>query len=81
MIPKKGDEVSYRALAGAIFPAIVSRVGPDGLLDVDVQLPGVKDAFGRTRVKWHDEKVAERGVCFPKGSTAWRSSRSRSTGR
>jgi hypothetical protein len=66
MTPKKGDEVSYRALAGGIYPAVVSRVGPDGLLEIDVQLPGVKDAFGRTRVKWYDEKVAERGVCFPK---------------
>lgn len=67
-MPQKGDEVSYRALAGAIFPAIISRVRDDGLLDVDVQLPGVKDAFGRTKVKWSPEQTLERGVCMPRSA-------------
>lgn len=67
-MPQKGDEVSYRALAGAIFPAIITAVRTDGLLDIEVQLPGVKDAFGRTKVRWFDDTTLERGVCMPKAT-------------
>lgn len=64
-MPTPGDAVSYRAFAGQIYPATVRVVRLDGLLDIDVDL-GLKDTFGRTRVKWCETKTEERGVCFPK---------------
>lgn len=66
-MPTCGDEVSYRALGtGALYPAVVTVVRLDGTLDVEIQLPGVKEPFGRGRVKWFDTKTNERGVCMPK---------------
>lgn len=67
-MPCAGEEVFYRAFAGQIYTATVRCVRPDGLLDIDVDL-GLKDTFGRTRVKWCEAKTEERGVCFPKETT------------
>lgn len=64
-MPSPGETVAYRALAGEIHPAVVTAVRSDGLLDLDVQLRGVKEPFPRTRVPWHDAPVAARGVAFP----------------
>lgn len=64
-----GDLVSYRALAGGVYRAKVTAVMPGGLLGLEIELPGVKEPFGRTRVPWSDTPTGARGVAFPREET------------
>lgn len=65
-MPQTGDVVSYRALAGDVYPAVVTSVDAEGLLGLEINLPGVREPFGRTRVKWSDQPSGARGIAFPK---------------
>lgn len=51
--PVKGGKVRYRALAGDVYDAeIAGAATKDGLVDIDVIIPGCEARFRLTGVRW-----------------------------
>lgn len=46
----KGDHVSYRSLAGCVYPADVVNVRISGLIDLDVRIPGCSEPVRLTLI-------------------------------
>lgn len=41
---QKGDEIAYRSIAGPVYDAVVTAVGPPGFVDLDVEI-GAKEPW------------------------------------
>jgi hypothetical protein len=63
--PAKGDVVCYRSFAGDTWDAVVTNVRDDGLVDIDVSIPGCEDGFALHAIRFAERP--ERYTCaWPK---------------
>lgn len=58
---RSGDGVIYRSFSGDVYDAVVSGIGPEGYVNLDVTIPGCKDAWPlrAVRVERVEPKVRE----------------------
>lgn len=58
MTVQKGDFVCYQSLAGDTWNAVVTALPVPGFVDIDVELPGLKEPYHLSAVRWYDDARA-----------------------
>lgn len=71
---RKGDSVSYRSMAGPVYEAVVTGIGPEGFVDLDVHIGGQEPiplrAVGIWRVAARCATAAPEGISEPPAGNA-----------
>jgi hypothetical protein len=64
---QKGDRVRYRSLAGDVYDATVTGVRGNGMVDLDIDVPGCREPFPATAVP---DRLAASPASAPAAETA-----------
>jgi hypothetical protein len=55
--PAINARVSYKSFAGDTWSAIVTAMPIPGFVDLDVEMPGVKEPYHLSAIRWYDDPL------------------------